>query len=213
VTNKNIFLGFFISIDWFLMFNATFSNISAISSTHTNLSPIRRGFAPDFGNYKKGCTRLAAASDKVSQLLAHGRWFSPGTLASTNKNIFLGFFISIDWFLMFNATFSNISAISWRPVLVVEEARVPGENHRPWEGDLNFIRLGENPRLFLQSLVQIGRVILENTFWWCFWLIFALLTNTKCKGHKEDFEELWHRVSPLMKPAPRENYTCTSVYL
>jgi hypothetical protein len=38
----------------------------------------------------------------------------------------------IDWFLMFNVTFSNISAISWRPVLVVEEARVPGENHRPW---------------------------------------------------------------------------------
>ena len=33
---------------------------------------------------------------------------------------------------MFNATFSNISAISWRPVLVVEEAGVPGENHRPW---------------------------------------------------------------------------------
>jgi hypothetical protein len=27
----------------------------------------------------------------------------------------------------FNATFSNISAISWRPVLVVEEARVPGQ--------------------------------------------------------------------------------------
>jgi hypothetical protein len=25
-------------------------------------------------------------------------------------------------FLLFNATFSNISAISWRPVLVVEEA-------------------------------------------------------------------------------------------
>ena len=35
-------------------------------------------------------------------------------------------------FLVFNATFSNISAISWRPVLVVEEARVPGENHRLW---------------------------------------------------------------------------------
>ena len=30
---------------------------------------------------------------------------------------------------MFNATFSNISVISWRPVLVVEEAGVPGENH------------------------------------------------------------------------------------
>jgi hypothetical protein len=34
--------------------------------------------------------------------------------------------------LCFNATFSNISAISWRQVLVVEEAGVPGENHRPW---------------------------------------------------------------------------------
>ena len=35
-------------------------------------------------------------------------------------------------FWCFNATFSNISAISWWPVLVVEEAEVPGENHRPW---------------------------------------------------------------------------------
>jgi hypothetical protein len=34
--------------------------------------------------------------------------------------------------IVFNATFSNTSAISWRPVLVVEEAGVPGENHRPW---------------------------------------------------------------------------------
>jgi hypothetical protein len=35
-------------------------------------------------------------------------------------------------FMVLNATFNNISAISWRPVLVVEEAGVPGENHRPW---------------------------------------------------------------------------------
>ena len=35
---------------------------------------------------QKGCTRLAAASDKVYQLLAHGRWFSPGTpVSSTTK--------------------------------------------------------------------------------------------------------------------------------
>ncbi len=27
---------------------------------------------------------------------------------------------------------NNISAISWRPVLVVEEAGVPGENQRLW---------------------------------------------------------------------------------
>jgi len=32
---------------------------------------------------QKGCTRLTAASDKVYQLLAHGRWFSPAS--STTK--------------------------------------------------------------------------------------------------------------------------------
>jgi hypothetical protein len=32
---------------------------------------------------QKGCTRLAAAGDKVYQLLVHGRWFSPGTPASS----------------------------------------------------------------------------------------------------------------------------------
>jgi hypothetical protein len=32
---------------------------------------------------KKGCTRLAAASDKFYQLLAHGWWISPGTPASS----------------------------------------------------------------------------------------------------------------------------------
>ena len=32
---------------------------------------------------------------------------------------------------MFNTTFSNISAISRRSVLLVEKTDVPGENHRP----------------------------------------------------------------------------------
>jgi hypothetical protein len=51
--------------------------------THTSLSPIQCGFVPCFVNYKKGCTRLAAASDKVYQLLAHGWWFSTGAPASS----------------------------------------------------------------------------------------------------------------------------------
>ena len=52
-------------------------------TTHTSLSPIRRGFAPGFVYYKKRCTQLAAASDKAYQLLAHGWWFSPGTPPSS----------------------------------------------------------------------------------------------------------------------------------
>ena len=32
---------------------------------------------------------------------------------------------------VFNATFNNISAISWRSVLLVEENEIPGENLEP----------------------------------------------------------------------------------
>jgi hypothetical protein len=41
---------------------------------------------------------------------------------------------SLVWFgfMVFNATFNDISAISsWRSVLLVEETGGPGENHRP----------------------------------------------------------------------------------
>jgi hypothetical protein len=33
--------------------------------------------------------------------------------------------------MVFNATFNNISVISWLSVLLVEETRILGENHRP----------------------------------------------------------------------------------
>ena len=38
---------------------------------------------PGFVNYKKGCTRLTAISDKVYHLHAHSLWFSLGTPASS----------------------------------------------------------------------------------------------------------------------------------
>ena len=33
--------------------------------------------------------------------------------------------------MIVNATFNNISDISWQSVLLMEETGVPGENHRP----------------------------------------------------------------------------------
>ena len=36
--------------------------------------------------------------------------------------------IMIDWFMVFNAVFKNISVLSWQLVLLVEET---GENHQP----------------------------------------------------------------------------------
>jgi hypothetical protein len=47
---------------------------------------------------------------------------------NTFKCVFVCLFVCL---LMFNATFNNISVISWRSVLLVEEAGGPGENHRP----------------------------------------------------------------------------------
>jgi hypothetical protein len=43
-----------------------------------------------------------------------------------NQKPYIDLDLDLFWFI---ATFSNISAISWRPVLVVEKAKVPGENH------------------------------------------------------------------------------------
>ena len=36
----------------------------------------------------------------------------------------------VGWFMVFNATFNNISVLSWLSILLVEETGVPGENHR-----------------------------------------------------------------------------------
>jgi hypothetical protein len=61
----------------------------------------------------------------------------PGWLNELSHWIISSFNLTHDLILIFdfwcfNTTFNNISAISWRPVLVVEEAGVPGENHRLW---------------------------------------------------------------------------------
>ena len=48
----------------------------------------------------------------------------------TNSFLFieLSLFVCL---MVLNATFNNISAISWQSVLLVEETGGPGENHRP----------------------------------------------------------------------------------
>jgi hypothetical protein len=38
------------------------------------------------------------------------------------------FMYGLVWFMVFNATLNNISVISWRSVLLIEETGVPGEN-------------------------------------------------------------------------------------
>ena len=51
----------------------------------------------------------------------------------------------IGWFMVFNATFNNISVISWWSVLLVKETGVSGENHWPvtshWQTFIDHIML------------------------------------------------------------------------
>jgi hypothetical protein len=90
-------------------------------TTHTSLSPIPRGFAPGFVNYKKD----ALDSDKAYQLLVHGRWFSPGTpVASTTKTgrhdiaeILLKVALKHQKSIK-STNNSSISAISWREQII-----------------------------------------------------------------------------------------------
>jgi len=56
-----------------------------------------------------------------------------------------------------------MSAKSWRPVLVVEEAGVPEENHRPWASNWQTFSLAAASRVHLfcnlQSLVRTHAVL------------------------------------------------------
>ena len=58
-------------------------------------------------------------------------------------------------FLVFNATFSNISAISWRTVLVVEEAGLPGENRRPWASNCNLQSRARTHAILVMGLYEL----------------------------------------------------------
>jgi len=64
------------------------------------------------------------------------------------------FYISIE---------SNISAISWRPALVMEETGVLRENHRPWSSNWYTLSLADASRVHpfcnLQSRARIHAVL------------------------------------------------------
>ena len=68
---------------------------------------------------------------------------------SLNKFNYLGNAVVVV-VMVVNATFNNISVISWRSVLLVKDTRLPGENHRPtashWQ-TLSYNVVSSAPRL------------------------------------------------------------------
>jgi hypothetical protein len=60
--------------------------------------------------------------------------------------------------MVFNATFNNISIISWRSVLLVEVTGVPGENHRPVASN----QIGKRPTTAVPSKSIIQKRLKKN---------------------------------------------------
>ena len=72
------------------------------------------------------------------------------------------------FFIVPSATFSHISVISWRLVLMVEEAGVPGENHRPWASNWQTLLItaasGLHPFCNLQSRARTHSVLVIGLY-------------------------------------------------
>jgi hypothetical protein len=88
----------------------------------------------------------------------------------------------IDWLvfdsvrvMVFNATFNNISAISWRSVLLVEETGVPRENHRPVTN--HWQTLSHNVVFFI-------KIRAERAFWYSFSVSILRIMSNFIMGHR-----------------------------
>ena len=78
-------------------------------------------------NLQKRCTRLAASSDNVYHLLAHGRWFSP--VSSTTKT---GRRDIAEMLLKVALKYQNQSVIEWKQSVILFEMNV-NESNRLWD--------------------------------------------------------------------------------
>ena len=95
-----------------MVFNATFNNISAISVV--------------FSGYFVSSTNKTYRHEILLKVALNTMITPTQTIKGPSRSQSYGWF----GFMVFNATFSNISAISWRSVLLVEETGGHGENHR-----------------------------------------------------------------------------------
>jgi hypothetical protein len=83
-------------------------------------------------------------------------------ITKTINNLWMG--LVKGFFLVLNATFNNISVISWRSVLLVEETGVLGENHQPAASN------------------KLYHIMLYTSPWAWFELATSVVIGTDCIG-------------------------------
>jgi hypothetical protein len=91
--------------------------------------------------------------------------------------------------MVFNTIFNNISVISWRSVLLVEETGVPGENHQPvachWQ------TLSQN--VISSTPPKFGRLIVFAPFLLIIIIILVILLSFRAdlRNYWTEFRETW----------------------
>jgi len=102
--------------------------------------------------------------------------------------------------MVFNDTFKNISAISWRSVLLVEETGVHGENHLPAAGHWKVL---SHNVVHLATSVVIGTDCIAS----CKSNYHTLTTTTAPRKMNQNLVQSWLLVHYIM------SYDCLACYL
>ena len=84
------------------------------------------------------------------------------------------------WVMVFNATFNNISVITWQSVLLVEETIVPDENH--WPGASHWQTLSHN---LVSSTPRQSRVQTHNVSGDRHWLHRVVINPTTIRSRPQ----------------------------
>jgi len=90
--------------------------------------------------------------------------------------------------MVFNATFNNISVVSWRSVLLVEETGGPGENHQPvashWQTlSHNVVHL---------VLIEVRTHNISDCICSCKSNYHTITATTAPGGYWREFQYLWN---------------------
>jgi uncharacterized damage-inducible protein DinB len=79
--------------------------------------------------------------------------------------------------MVFSATLKNISVISWRSVLLMEETGVPGENHRPATSHRQtFMHMYLEFHTYIEIIKKSGDAYVSSQY-------FISLTTGNIKGY------------------------------